>query len=149
MLGHFAIHSTFAYYSPMAGERASTTRQREAGKICWECRTPIDYDPTHPHGERLCQRCTQARESKKRIYMSFARKQGWYCEFVEDGVETPLPRKFTFATEDKVRELVRRCGGLSDLASKQALEYGISSGRGGVYLNPTQEQYNLLKRSMP
>jgi hypothetical protein len=81
--------------------------------------------------------------------MFFMRNKGWYCQFLEEDLKTPLPRKFTFATEEKVRELVRRCGAPSDLESEQTLEYGIGSGRGGVYLDLTPDQYNLLKRSKP
>jgi len=47
----------------------------------------------------------------------------------------PLPRKLTFATADKVREMAERGGALSNLESRQMLEYGIQSGRGGVTLS--------------
>jgi hypothetical protein len=49
---HLAFHISFAYYSPIGGERASTTRMRLAGKICCACRNPLDPDPAHPSGER-------------------------------------------------------------------------------------------------
>ena len=129
----------------MGGERGSTARQRMSGKICWECKNPLEPDPNN-QGERLCRRCTEAREPLRDIYMSFMLRDGWYCQFLEADLKTPLPRKFTFATPEKVMELAERGRGLKDLASRQALEHGIETGRGGVYLHLTLEQYNKLKR---
>jgi hypothetical protein len=80
-----------------------------------------------------------------RVYMSFMQSHGWYCQFLETDLKTPLPRTLTFATEDKVTELVKRCGGLSNLEAKQSLERGIGMGRGGLYLNLAPEQYGRLK----
>jgi hypothetical protein len=79
--------------------------------------------------------------------MSFMHSKGWYCQFLEEDLKTSLPRKFTFATSDKVAELAQKGGGLTNLESKQALENAISMGRGGVFLNLTQEQYDKLRRS--
>jgi hypothetical protein len=141
------FHRLFAYYSPMGGERSSSARQRLTGKICCFCKTPIDPDPAHVNGERLCPRCVQGRQPRKRVYMSFMHSKGWYCQFLEEDLKTSLPRKFTFATSDKVAELAQMGGGLTNLESKQALENGISMGRGGVFLNLTQEQYDKLRRS--
>ena len=78
--------------------------------------------------------------------MSFMLWDGWHCQFLEEDLKTPLPRKFTFATPEKVVELAERGRGLKDLASKQALEHGIETGRGGIYLHLTVDQYNKLKR---
>ena len=33
---------------------------------------------------------------------------GWQVQFLEAGLEMPLPRKFTFADPEKIRELPRR-----------------------------------------
>jgi hypothetical protein len=78
--------------------------------------------------------------------MYFMHSQGWYCQFLEADLKTPLPRRLTFATPDKVLRLVERAGGLKDLAARQAIEHGIRMGRGGVYLMLTPEQYAKLKR---
>ena len=40
-----------------------------------------------------------------RVYMSFFLSRGWYCQFLETDLKTPLPKKLTFASADKVREL--------------------------------------------
>ena len=78
--------------------------------------------------------------------MSYMQRRGWYCQFLEEDLKTSLPRKFTLATSDKVMELVERAGGVKNTEARQALEYGINIGRGGVFLNLTEEQYAKLKR---
>ena len=85
------------------------------------------------------------RPPKHRVYMSFMSVGGWYCQFLEEDLKTPLPVKLNFAAPEKVTELVRRCGGLSDLASRQALEQAIANGRGGLFLTLTDQQYRRLK----
>jgi hypothetical protein len=83
---------------------------------------------------------------QRRVYMSFMNaKGGWYCQFLESDLKTPLPRKFTFQTLEKVEELIRRGGGMKDLAEKQAVAHGLDMGRGGVYLSLTEDQYRALK----
>ena len=77
--------------------------------------------------------------------MSFMVSGGWYCQFLEADLKTPLPRKLTFATEDKVRELAERGGALQSLENRHALNHGISNGRGGVWLSLSDEQYASLK----
>jgi hypothetical protein len=79
--------------------------------------------------------------------MFFMHSNGWYCQFLEMDLKTALPRKLTFATIDKVSDLVSRVGVLKDLADKQAFEHGIQIGRGGVYLDLTAEQYAKLKKA--
>jgi len=76
--------------------------------------------------------------------MFFMHSNGWSCQFLEMDLKTSLPRKFTFATVDKVREMVSRVGVLKDLADKQGFEHGIQIGRGGVCLDLTAEQYSSV-----
>jgi hypothetical protein len=71
--------------------------------------------------------------------------QGWYCQFLEADLKTPLPRTLTFSSPDKILQLAEHAGALKDLAARQAIEHGIEKGRGGVYLTPTREQYAKLK----
>ena len=66
--------------------------------------------------------------------MSFMHRDGWYCQFLEEDLKTSLPRKLTFATSDKILDLAERTGALRDLACRQAIEHGVSVGRGGVWL---------------
>jgi hypothetical protein len=77
--------------------------------------------------------------------MSFMDRKGWQVQFLEQDLKTPLPRKLHFASPDKIVELVERGGGLSNLESRQALDQAIEIGRGGVFLNLTEEQYARLK----
>jgi hypothetical protein len=77
--------------------------------------------------------------------MHFMLTSGWYCQFLEADLKTPLPRTLTFATADKVRELIERAGGLrSSTEDRQAFEYALTIGRGGVNLELTEEQYAKL-----
>ena len=134
----------------MGGERASTARQRQEGKICCECRIPLAIDPDREQGERLCPRCTEKRIPKRKIFMSYALVKGiWHCQFLEADLKTSLPRKFSFASDEKLIELAKRGGALRDLADKQALERGMSTGRGSLNLHLTSEQYETLKRVRP
>jgi hypothetical protein len=78
--------------------------------------------------------------------MYYMLRDGWYCQFLEADLKTALPRTFTFATPEKIVEMAERGRGLKDLASKQALKHGIETGRGGIYLHLTNDQYNKLRR---
>ncbi len=60
------FHTTFAYYSPMGGERGTTARMRLAGKICCNCKVPVDLGPWSG-GERYCGRCTAAEEQYAKL----------------------------------------------------------------------------------
>ena len=71
---------------------------------------------------------------------------GWYCQFLEPDLKTPLPRKLTFAHADKVREVATRGEALGTSEAKQIFEHAIEMGRGGVYLRLTPEQYGKLRR---
>jgi hypothetical protein len=58
-----------------------------------------------------------------------------------------LPRKLTFASPGKIREMHDGFGINKKLEDRSALEYGIpTTGRGSVWLSLTPEQYNKLKR---
>jgi hypothetical protein len=81
--------------------------------------------------------------------MYFFKRGGWEGQFLEPDLKTPLPRKFTFADPEKIRELAR-CGeawGTSE--ARQMLEHSIANGRGGVHLKLTPGQYARLRRPAP
>jgi hypothetical protein len=40
--------------------------------------------------------------------MTFFLRSGWYVQFTEPDLRTPLPRRFTFQNPEKIRELARR-----------------------------------------
>jgi hypothetical protein len=82
-----------------------------------------------------------------RVYMYFMLYGSrWNCQFLEEDLKTPLPRRLNFSSAEKVRELAERGGAFTDLAGNQAFDYGVGMGRGSVYLKLTQEQYAMLKR---
>ncbi|MEA2260566.1 MAG: hypothetical protein QOJ51_3391 [Acidobacteriaceae bacterium] len=78
--------------------------------------------------------------------MYFFLRSGWQVQFLEPDLKTPLPRKLTFADPEKTRELARHGGAWRDSESRQMLEHAIETGRGGVYLRLTPEQYRRLGR---
>ena len=127
----------------MGAERFSTVRQIRSGQICALCKASLP--PPRTIGEQLCAKCRGERK-RHRVYMSFARRDGWWCEFLEEDLSTHLPRKLTFKTHGKVRELAERGGCALNLETLQALNHGIEMGRGGVWLELSEEQYLKLKR---
>jgi hypothetical protein len=53
--------------------------------------------------------------------------------------------KLHFTSPAKVIELVERGGGITDQESRLMLDQAIATGRGGVFLSLTEEQYAILK----
>jgi hypothetical protein len=88
-----------------------------------------------------------SQEVRHRVYLSFQCRYGWHCQFLEQDLKTPLPRKLHFKSAERVIELVARGGGLGNLESKQMLDQAIEMGRGGVFLSLTPEQYTELLHS--
>ena len=68
----------------------------------------------------------------------------WLVQFLEVDLKTSVGRRRTFASADKIRELVARTPTRLLLEDKQAFEYAIQKGRGALYLDLTQEQYGKL-----
>ena len=66
-------------------------------------------------------------------YVAFFLQRGWYCQFLEEDCRTPLPRKLTFKDVKKVVELAERCGALTNLEARQAIDHAIATGRGGMW----------------
>jgi hypothetical protein len=66
--------------------------------------------------------------------MSFSMRSGWQVQLLQLDLKTPLPRKFTFADPEKIRELARRGEAWGTSEARQMLEHAIETGRGGVYL---------------
>jgi hypothetical protein len=77
--------------------------------------------------------------------MSFFLRAGWYVSFLEPDLKTPLARTFNFADPEKIRDLARRGGALDTLESKQMMEQAIETGRGGLFLSLTEDQYRKLR----
>jgi hypothetical protein len=62
------------------------------------------------------------------VYMYFFLRSGWQVQFLEPDLKTPLPRKFTFAAPEKIRELAKRGEAWGDSESRQMLEHAIDTG---------------------
>jgi hypothetical protein len=79
--------------------------------------------------------------------MSFFFRKAWQVQFLEADLKTPLPRKLTFADPDKIRELARRGEAWGTSEARQMIEHALETGRGGVYLRLTPDQYTKLRRA--
>jgi len=84
------------------------------------------------------------RDQTHRVYLSFQFRDGWQCQFLEADLQTPLPKKLHFASSDKLIELVERAGGFIDQETRLMVDQGIEMGRGGLFLQLTEEQYAKL-----
>jgi hypothetical protein len=98
----------------MGGERASTTRQRERGKICCRCKSSIP--PPYPWRERLCGKCEAA--VTYNVYARFWREGLVWRVALSDMSGNSRIRDFTFAGSDKIEALAERGGSMRDLAAK-------------------------------
>lgn len=81
----------------------------------------------------------------RRVYMSFMLRDGWYCQFLEEDLRTPLPKTLRFKDQEKLIELARRAGAIKNLEDRQSIENAIQIGRGGIWLRLTEAQYGALK----
>ena len=136
------IHTGFAYYSPMGGERASTSRMRLSGQICCACKNPLAPLPNQKPGERYCTRCAP----RRRVLMNFMlAKGGWSVSFLEEDCKTVLPRHFVFQSELKILDLAQHGGAEFNLAGRQAIDQGIAMGGGAVWLKLAAERYGELQ----
>jgi hypothetical protein len=77
--------------------------------------------------------------------MSFMLRDGWYCQFLEKDLKTALPRKVFLKDVDDVLQMAIRGGARMDTEKRHAFDYAIGMGRGGVWLELTDEQYIKLK----
>ena len=76
--------------------------------------------------------------------MHFMQREKWACEFMEPDLKTHLPKRVSFADPGKIYEMAERAGGFNNLESKQALDHAIEIGRGGIWLDLSEEQYQKL-----
>jgi len=76
--------------------------------------------------------------------MRFERRADWHVTFTEEGQSRPLSRTLRYGDPAKIVELARRGGHPMNLEGRQALDLGISNGRGGVTLKLTPEQFRKL-----
>jgi hypothetical protein len=77
--------------------------------------------------------------------MFFMHRQGWYCQFLEEDLKTPLPRKLTLQDPAKLIEMAEHGGYRLNLEGRQALDNAIENGRGGIWLELNEDQYRKLQ----
>ena len=87
----------------------------------------------------------QEKAPKRRIYMYFMLRQSWHCQFLEEDLKTPLPRTIALREPARLFELAERGGYRMNLEGRQAMEHAIENGRGGIWLELSEEQYAKLK----
>ena len=78
--------------------------------------------------------------------MSFTMRDYWICGFLEADLKTALPKKLRLKSSEKIRLLAERGGANVSLDARQALDHGIEIGRGGIWLELSEEQYEKLRR---
>ena len=100
----------------MGSERASSVRQRYAGKICCECGRALP--PPHRRGERLCHSC--AGVGPRRVFLKFKFMHGWLCQFFNEDLTTALPRTVVLPDDKKLFEMLKRGGFTSHEARAKA-----------------------------
>ena len=118
----------------MGGERNSTSRLRQDGKICYSCK--VFLPAPHTGRETFCNHC---KPSLKVVYAAFERKAGWHVVFFDSTSKRRLGRELLLQEDSKLYELAKRGQALRELADKQAIEAAIRGGRGGLFLklNPS------------
>ena len=42
-------------------------------------------------------------DMRHRVYMTFFQRKGWYVQFLEADLKTPLPRKFNCTDPEKIK----------------------------------------------
>jgi hypothetical protein len=57
-------------------------------------------------------------------------RAAWHCTFMEVELHTPAAPARIFISTDNMVEMIRRGSGFKDLASRQAVEHAIQTGRG-------------------
>jgi len=105
----------------------------------------VSLPAPHQPGERLCVRCNAAKKPTHRIYMAFQTQNGWHCQFLEADLKTSLPRKLNLVRQEKLFEIAERGGYRLNLEGRQAMQRAIDMGRGGIWLELTEDQYRKLK----
>jgi hypothetical protein len=82
--------------------------------------------------------------SMHRVYASFQNRKGWHVSFLEEDLKTSLRKHLTFADPKKIIELAERGGAKMTSEDRAMIAHGIENGRGGIWLQLTDEQYRKL-----
>ena len=77
--------------------------------------------------------------------MHFVFREGWYCQFLDEDMKTPLPRTLSFADDQKIWEMAKRGGFTLNIAGRKELEAALRKGVGGIWLDLRPDQYAKLR----
>jgi uncharacterized protein (UPF0262 family) len=77
--------------------------------------------------------------------MSFQTQHGWRCQFLEEDLKTPIRVSLKLVRQERLFEIAERGGYRLNLEGRQAMQRAIDMGRGGIWLDLTEEQYRRLK----
>lgn len=64
---------------------------------------------------------------------------------MEADLKTPLKLKLNFSDPNKIYELADRSLRRLNLEERQGIDHGIEIGRGGFYIEVTDEQYAVIR----
>jgi hypothetical protein len=76
--------------------------------------------------------------------MRFEHRNGWHVSFSDLQSPGLKFREITFATSEKIEQLLARTETRMALEDQQAFDLGIRNGRGAVLLTLSGEQYRKL-----
>jgi len=62
--------------------------------------------------------------------MSFMLRQGWHCQFLEEDLKTPLPRKVVLSDKQDLVAMAERGGCSFNLEAHRAIDHAIEIGPG-------------------
>lgn len=131
------LHSEILLAHATGNEARKAYGKMRVGEICYSCKVPLP-EP-HTPGRKRCASCAE----KHHVHMVFYRFGRWHCRFTTERWQ-PLPKRVTFRNSASIWETARRGNGLIDDATREALELDIESGRGGILLRLTDEQFRAL-----
>ncbi len=126
-------------------ERASIPRMREEGRMCLDCPRPLDMGVgamAWKGGSRFCDRCGRPQRVTLRYRME---RDVWCVEFLDSRSHLPVAPLWRVLDAEKIRELIRRTPTRFTLADRQALDLGLSNGRGAIGIEVTADQLRKLK----
>jgi hypothetical protein len=83
-----------------------------------------------------------------RVYMTFFLMGGWQVQFLSSDFRTALPNKLTLADPEKIREWAMQGLAISTPESWQMFQHAIDTGKGGIHLKLTRNQFHDLAKRL-
>jgi hypothetical protein len=69
-----------------------------------------------------------------------------YCQFLEAYLKASLPKKLTIRNQQELLQMAERGMPKMTNEERQRMQRDITNGRGGIWLDLSEEQYLKLKR---